>query len=798
MERDHIAEDVRTYRQHVRAKLPLAYHKFFNTPAEHPYMHDWFTKRGLRVQKSNYTYYDDKSHTLYHHDPENKSAVVASYLGFMREPVKLARPEHPDARAFEAAMEANPDDRTAKLVYADWLDEQGNKSAAARLRWWAGAHAHIESPTPLKVGESEELTRSLPQWARRLAVMQRIRQHVASVNNRFKWKAPMLAALASTERDAIGVESEEDFQKHIDSLNAFLRTPGGSYSLAMANAANADPQAPQRLLYATMHVHRARHPGMNTHYTTNGGDANEAQNWIRDFPINPNEPESRVTEYGRRGDDPNKLSRFVIKPGEPLFGGEDFMHEVHDEAGKRLGHIWVQPKEGGTVLHINHVGMLGHEQNATGVSGVRDVIRGLKAHYPTAARITGLRVSGRRRGNAVDAKLARRDKDPYARKSELKAFIAATHPIYPRITRRLPHFPRVEETSTARNATKDDTAHGAFADWLREVTGNPEDPRATVVQHHDPRLYPFTGPLVPEGWTTVGHHTTPVYATKHNTPVGLTLRAIAPVGSTDTPSGAVEWTVPTTSNLPARSNIYGHGRRLTYGTILHGIALHQLIDQLPEPHRTEWRDYAWAHNMPDQRQPEKLARNEMKVVGAGDANRQIGSANHNTRLALVKTILAEAGLTKARVQAVFSHEGATGARPAVAATLAQADPRVARFAAAWIGLLTGQKNTTVFHPGEGEDMLHLIDSPHPPEHVGEYLRRAGVPTFSLEKRAGGTRAYVVNPMDLIDVQTAARGLQGTTQSIPGTAIRLGAGSQKDARAAYRTVIEDAEKEASNG
>lgn len=191
----------------------------------------------------------------------------------------------------------------------------------------------------------------------------------------------------------------------------------------------------------------------------------------------------------------------------------------------------------------------------------------------------------------------------------------------------------------------------------------------------------------------------------------------------------------------------------------------------------------------------RLARNEMKQVGPGDANRQLGSDNHAKRVELAKRVLSEAGLTQAKVSAVLAHSGARGARPAVAAVLAQADPRVAKFAAAWMGLLTGQHALTVFHPGPGEDTLHVIDSPHPSDHVGEYLRRAGVPKFTLESRGAGTRAYVVNPMDLIDVGTAARGMGGAAQSIKGSAVRLGAGSEKDARAAYRTVIDDAEREA---
>lgn len=39
-----------------------------------------------------------------------------------------------DAEAFERAVRANPGDRTAQLVYADWCDENGDPAFAAALR----------------------------------------------------------------------------------------------------------------------------------------------------------------------------------------------------------------------------------------------------------------------------------------------------------------------------------------------------------------------------------------------------------------------------------------------------------------------------------------------------------------------------------------------------------------------------------------------------------------------------------------------------------------------------------------
>ena len=198
---------------------------------------------------------------------------------------------------------------------------------------------------------------------------------------------------------------------------------------------------------------------------------------------------------------------------------------------------------------------------------------------------------------------------------------------------------------------------------------------------------------------------------------------------------------------------------------------------------------------------QKLARAEHAQPGAGAAIAAADSTNHEARLAVARHVLAEAGLKPAVVRAALAHSPEQGVRPSVAAiVLNAANSVLARYAAAWMGLLTGERRMTVFHPGEGEDVLHMIDSPYPPAHVGEYLGKSGAPRFTMEQRGKGTRVYVVSPMDLIDVETAARGLGGAHQKAQGTAFRLGSGSQENAesRSAFRQVIEDAEREAQYG
>lgn len=199
----------------------------------------------------------------------------------------------------------------------------------------------------------------------------------------------------------------------------------------------------------------------------------------------------------------------------------------------------------------------------------------------------------------------------------------------------------------------------------------------------------------------------------------------------------------------------------------------------------------------------KLARSASQ--GLGGAVRQSDTDNHRKRVALARRVLAEAGL-RARASAVIAHTAA-GSEPSVSAAADHVEsPQLAIYAGAMLGLMTQQKRVTVFRPGEGEDTLHVFDSPHPAAHVAEYLRSAGVASFTTESKAGGTRVMTVAPLDRLDPDTLARGLHARHTALRGRADRIGSSagpdgssqSAKAARAAYRQVIADAERAAGLG
>ena len=47
--------------------------------------------------------------------------------------------------AFLGQIHANPADDTARLVFADWLDEHGDPRGAAQLRWWVAARQAVRA-----------------------------------------------------------------------------------------------------------------------------------------------------------------------------------------------------------------------------------------------------------------------------------------------------------------------------------------------------------------------------------------------------------------------------------------------------------------------------------------------------------------------------------------------------------------------------------------------------------------------------------------------------------------------------
>lgn len=198
----------------------------------------------------------------------------------------------------------------------------------------------------------------------------------------------------------------------------------------------------------------------------------------------------------------------------------------------------------------------------------------------------------------------------------------------------------------------------------------------------------------------------------------------------------------------------------------------------------------------------KLARMHASALqGLGSATRQSMSNSHDARLDLARKIVHEAGLSPASVRAAIAATGRQTRPSAVIAVQNSVSPEHAAYAAAWYGMLAGEPAMTVFHPGEGQHMLHIMDTPHPTDHVVNFLTKAGVPSFTVERRGPGSRVYAVSTDQSFDPWQLARGLDARHSRIAGQATRVGGGSDTApdpsaaARAAYRDTIRATERRA---
>lgn len=228
----------------------------------------------------------------------------------------------------------------------------------------------------------------------------------------------------------------------------------------------------------------------------------------------------------------------------------------------------------------------------------------------------------------------------------------------------------------------------------------------------------------------------------------------------------------------------------------------QLAPHLPSKHE-------------DDGKPLKLARMPYRQDDEGSAMASAGSKNHEARLSVVRQILKDSGLTPATVRAAIAHDG-SASRPSFSTVVPNGGhPDHLRYTAAWLGLMTGEKRMAVVQPDDdGEDFLHVISAPGAPDHVAQALKAAGVPRFTSERTATGSRTFVLNPLGKYPVEKLIRGIPNAKHSTSRVRVyRVGAGSSSDAnggqssspaangaaaRASYRTVIDDFERAAGAG
>ena len=74
-----------------------------------------------------------------------------------------------ERKAFEKALKKNEDDTTTRLVYADWLDEQGEHEEADRQRKWPAAKEWLVGFSKENSGYQEASYEGLIAFGRQVA-----------------------------------------------------------------------------------------------------------------------------------------------------------------------------------------------------------------------------------------------------------------------------------------------------------------------------------------------------------------------------------------------------------------------------------------------------------------------------------------------------------------------------------------------------------------------------------------------------------------------------------------------------
>ena len=170
------------------------------------------------------------------------------------------------------------------------------------------------------------------------------------------------------------------------------------------------------------------------------------------------------------------------------------------------------------------------------------------------------------------------------------------------------------------------------------------------------------------------------------------------------------------------------------------------------------------------------------------------STNNSVRAQLAHRILTEAGLRGRISPAVYI---GPDSRASVLQTVHHNnEPDAVRYVASWYGLLAKEPRLTVFHvDGAGQDRLHTITTNQSPDKVQAAARQHGI----INLVQSGNRYHVFDDNSQLSpsVQQLARTLNASHTFHTGTGHRIGSGtgSASAARTAYRTIIQQYERQA---
>lgn len=209
-----------------------------------------------------------------------------------------------------------------------------------------------------------------------------------------------------------------------------------------------------------------------------------------------------------------------------------------------------------------------------------------------------------------------------------------------------------------------------------------------------------------------------------------------------------------------------------------------------EPNITPETDWAGPEVVVSRRQtPDaQAARVEVTRTSLASALRDMKSQRQQVRRQLAAHVAKEAGMT------LTSLADAASVIPHPRAGLVQAiqhnDPDAVNYIASWYGMLAREPRLTVFHPGEGNDVLHVTNSPLGVSQILETAGRHGLPGVAVSPD-GGLHVLDSGGRNTRGVLGFLGDVRGGRPAIHrGTAHMLGAasGDDRQSRQAYRETI----------
>lgn len=221
----------------------------------------------------------------------------------------------------------------------------------------------------------------------------------ANLTGDFRRLSPNYEVLHPTERGRF-THSIRPFVKA--SGMAWDDKPGPKVLLHVSHLGDRDPQKTHNLrdmINYLVPVHSKQHlEHLMSDWPMEMGwtrkEAADLRNGLSRFLPDTHAQQMSRKETPRRFAAPGE-GQITVQPARQV-GHQQFVHDVHDETGKRIGGISLQ-HDGGDTLHVTFAGMRGmgdNRFNALGPAHMRSGLNQLKALYPMVKKINRVRIGG--------------------------------------------------------------------------------------------------------------------------------------------------------------------------------------------------------------------------------------------------------------------------------------------------------------------------------------------------------------------------------------------------------------------